>query len=308
MTATLEVRHILNVNAAWARSNLGPLAELKKDIAANGIQTPVLLKPDFHMIDGARRVVVAKSLGYKEVPVVVCRSWYDIRAHFNPIAPGCYPMDWPDLISFWYEVLNPFHLVIQRNDAMKTRKSGKASTKRDTYSGFIRELADIYQSNPSTIKTLRDYVNRIQARMATYPEYMSGVLESLPKGWEAGDLRKANSLKTTMERLMAGDLSQEDALNLLQRRFRGDPSSRSRRQPTITVSNDYPERSYDSLLAFIEMIESLASESAGFHRFNIKPDDADVMVFRLRTAVASITRMRKRLQLVLSPGEGKEPG
>ena len=49
----------------------GDYEALKKDIEKNGIKTELHLLPDFTVICGHQRLLVAKELGLKEVPVKI---------------------------------------------------------------------------------------------------------------------------------------------------------------------------------------------------------------------------------------------
>lgn len=306
MTAQLEVRQILNANPAWARTNLGPLDKLTVSIERHGIKNPILVKPDFLVIDGARRVVVASNLGMETVPIIVCHSWEEVRKYFNPIAPDCHPMDWPDLIDLWYEILNPIHSVVQRSQALVTRRSGIVKEKRDSYSGFVAELAEIYNVAPSTIKTIRDYVRRVERKRLEYPIFTGEVTKWYPTGEAARDLTLIRGLKMVMENICLGIMTEEEALDVFQRRMNGEQIPHSRRaKPRKAVSTT--PRNFTTITTFAEMLENLATEADGFHVFMVSANEANEIVTRLSRSLTEIGRMKRRLALAAgTPLENKE--
>jgi hypothetical protein len=79
----LPLEDVLNANPAWLRSDLGDVRTLAASIRKHGMIQPVLLAPDFQVIDGARRVVAAQKLGWTTVPVRVTGEWPLIKAHME---------------------------------------------------------------------------------------------------------------------------------------------------------------------------------------------------------------------------------
>lgn len=59
------------------RTNRHHLSPLVKSIEEIGLQYPVLVTPDHHVIDGHRRLAACKVLGWTEVPVLISRTPQD---------------------------------------------------------------------------------------------------------------------------------------------------------------------------------------------------------------------------------------
>lgn len=306
MPAELEIRHIRNANPTSVRSDLGPLEELIASIKKNGIQVPILLKEDFLVIDGARRLASAEALKHKTVPIIICHTWEDVAKHLRPSEPDCLPMDWPDLVAFWYDVLAPIHQQAARAAAVVTRRSGATPAQQDRpiYSGYILELAQIYGTQPTFIKTMRDYIHRLEIRKAEFPLFYEGVYKALPHGEAARDLTQIRILKSCIENLVNGFTDEEYALDVFRRRMAGEHVSRresgARTKPTVNMT----PRTIESLMVFVDMIESLSHEASLFNNFKVTQQEADQVIARIRRAVTPISRMRKRLYQA-TRGEGK---
>lgn len=295
MPATLEIKHILDSNPVWHRSNLGPLEDLTQSIRSNGILTPLLIQADFFLIDGARRITVAQSLGMQTVPIQICRNWDDVRKNFHPATLDALPMDWPDLIAFWYNVLNPIHREVQRANALVTRRKGTFSGRSEIYSGFVLELAQIYDVHPSTIKTLRDYIRRLESKRATFPIFTQGASNLLPTGEEARDLTKSRFIKMAMENLSQGHFTEEIAIDVLQRRLNGELVYKINRQPAKAKVTDPTVRSLEDVLKIVDLTENIAREAAKFQVFEMDGEQAKVAATRMKNALSDLGRMRRRL-------------
>lgn len=304
MTVTLEIRHIVNANPSWARSQLGPLEDLRESVKQHGVQVPLLVLPDFLMVDGARRLVVAKELGMAYVPVRIVRSWNDVMKYFRPIEADCLPMDWPDLISFWYVVLNEINKKHRQGVALKTRRSGLQPIKKPVYSAFIKDVAALYGCDATHVKTLRDYVRRIQTHSDTYPYFVGTVMATLPTGEAARDLTKTRILKTAFENLVSGRMTEREAVDVFHRRLGGERAKLPYREPK-RPDQTTRTTSFDQITTFTEMVEGLATEANGLHNFKLESADIDKIVMRLKSAITIINRMRRRLEAVNQNGEGK---
>jgi ParB-like chromosome segregation protein Spo0J len=53
------------------RSDLGDIEGLAKSIAEIGLLHPIVITPDGRLIVGVRRLLAAKMLGWKEIPVTI---------------------------------------------------------------------------------------------------------------------------------------------------------------------------------------------------------------------------------------------
>lgn len=79
----LPIRDILNANPTWMRSDFGDLNPLMDSMKERGIVVPLLLDTSFLALDGGRRTVAAKKLGWTEVPVTVTDDWYKAIVAFK---------------------------------------------------------------------------------------------------------------------------------------------------------------------------------------------------------------------------------
>lgn len=305
MTTQLEIRLILNANPAWVRNDLGPLEKLTASVEKHGIRIPVLVAPDFLVIDGARRIVAAQSLGHEAVPIQMCNTWDDVKKNFKPTSTDTYPMEWPELIDLWYRVLNPIYREVQRKQALQTRRSGVAN-KRELYSGFVAEVAEIYNEHPSIIKTIRDYVRRVERRQNEYPFFTAEVTKWYPTGEVARDLKLIRGLKMVMENIFNGLMSEDEALDVFQRRMSGEKIPHSRRARPKKVVSTTP-RNLEALTTFAEMLQNLATEAEDFHVFAVSATEAEQVAVKLRRSLTEINRMKRRLtQVAVIPGDSKE--
>lgn len=127
---TVLVKDILNANVAWVRTEWPNSARLKKSIAAEGMHVPVLLNNDWEVIDGARRVRVAKELGWDRVPALVAHDWPTVVTYFQEIRkldmidfPSA-PMRWLELHDLISRLLKPIFLPYSRSLGVMRRHQG----------------------------------------------------------------------------------------------------------------------------------------------------------------------------------------
>lgn len=302
MAAELEIRHILNANPAYARSDLGPLDSLTKSIEAHGIRVPLLIKPDFFLIDGARRLVVAKRLGLKTVPVRMIQTWDELLKYFKPAESSCLPMNWPDLIEYWYTSLEPIYRQIRTFNTVQSRRRG-TTEKKPLYSKFIIDLATLYKTTPSAIKMTRDYVKRLQSKQEIYPYFCTEVLARLPTGEAARDLTQSKYIKMTIENVVNGRFTQEKGITVFTRRLSGElyisssHNGRGGTPPAAAPDRSALVRSFNEVNTLADMIENLATESEAFRNFDLTRPEGEKVLARIKSAVSTITRMRRRLEL-----------
>ena len=83
-TSTLATRLVLNANppGSWVRTGVRAEPKLVEDIKAHGVKMPLLLLPDFRVIDGAKRLMAASALHLEEVPVCIANNWDDVYNYF----------------------------------------------------------------------------------------------------------------------------------------------------------------------------------------------------------------------------------
>lgn len=83
-TSTLATRLVLNANppGSWVRTGVRAEPALVDDIKAHGVKMPLLLLPDFRVVDGAKRLLAASALHLTEVPVRIANNWDDVYSYF----------------------------------------------------------------------------------------------------------------------------------------------------------------------------------------------------------------------------------
>lgn len=117
----LPIAQILNSNLAWVRrdvtsdisKNLDD--DLTRSLQVEGMKLPILLTPDLVVADGARRLMRARALGWREVPVTITSDWDVVRAHYAKAreleAQGepHMPMSWGELIDLIHGPINELY-------------------------------------------------------------------------------------------------------------------------------------------------------------------------------------------------------
>jgi ParB-like nuclease family protein len=81
---TVATRLILNANPAgsWVRTAVHVDPKMTQGIKEDGIKVPLLVMPDFRVVDGARRLMAAQRLHLPDVPVTIARVWEDAYEYF----------------------------------------------------------------------------------------------------------------------------------------------------------------------------------------------------------------------------------
>lgn len=307
---TLDVKDIRNSNPAWARSDLGYLDELTADIRRNGIQKPLLVKPDLLLIDGARRLMSAVALKIPTVPIIMVNDWQALVDNFDPTAPDAQPMEWLDLVEFWQNVLTPIYRErrYERMVTARRRQHGLrgGNEQKPVYSAFTNELATIYKASPATIKVLRDYILKLHKYSDKFPQFYAGILDAMPRGEGARDLAQARFIKSLLDRLVASELSEEEAVITFKMRLRQGTSVRSySRAPMVKLDRGAPPASTTKVDKFLTKLEEVAFQTADFLNFSVKPDEFPELDQRLAASVSQLTAMRRRMQASLRPTEKK---
>jgi hypothetical protein len=300
MTTMLAIKFIEHANPAWARSQIGPLADLKADIKKNGIQQPILIKRDFLMIDGARRLVAAKALHMADVPVTYCDNWATVMAEFHPNRPDCLPMDWPDLLDFWVNVLKPMQTETRWERAIATRRTNAAIGERagnPVYSQFLLDLAKIYEVEPATVKILRDTMSKLRKERDRFPKFVDGVLATLPSGEAARELLKGVAIKSLFERVIAGSLSEDEGLVMFGVKMRQEPMKAVKRASPIRFDPTAPATTLAQLESLVEILERVGPQASEFVNFKIEHDDIIALSQRMGHVLSQLSGMRRRLDI-----------
>ena len=160
----VPIKLILNANPVFVRGEdvHKGLEALAHDIRQFGLQTRVLLDPDYQIIDGARRVLACKMLGMTHIPAVSTKDWPTIRDHMlatrkveENIGIMPLPYRWLQLADWYNRVLKPFALPYERERANKTRKA-KLPRSTEHYSQTLIEITEMSGTglNPSKMSDI----------------------------------------------------------------------------------------------------------------------------------------------------------
>lgn len=299
----LDTKYIKNANAAWARSDLDSLGELSRSIRAEGIRKPLLIRKDFLMIDGARRFTVAVAQRMPTVPVIFVEDWPTLIANFDPSAPDSLPMGWFDLLEFWTNILTPLYHDQRYKQGVENRKLSDATgeaTIRPVYSTFTQHLANLYKTEPATIKLFRDYLVRLNNLADTFPIFYKGVLDAMPVGEAARDLQQSRFVKSLMERLATGDITEDEAVITFKMRLRqGTDKRRFRRAQPVRLDRDAPPVPSAKVDRFLTLLEEVSFHTTDFMNFAVTPDDVAGFDERMAQVISQLGAMRRRMAAVI---------
>lgn len=189
---TVQLKHITNVNLASPREDLGDLSDLKRSIKRHGLQVPILLMPDFSIIDGVRRVRAMSELyDNTDVPAVLAESWEEAKYHILRTTRPAEEAGWPHL------PMNPLDVAVLNHMTMhelftvgrlergwETRRKAKVNGHAPASSGLSREfvdqqLAEMYGFDRATIKNWRDLYGAFNSLVRKRPEMRTQGLELL---------------------------------------------------------------------------------------------------------------------------------
>ena len=178
-TPRLPVKKLFDANPTWLRGSddeLGDMADLRASMMGNweSLKVPVLVKPDYLVLDGARRIVVASDLGWKEIPVVVAHDWDDAYNRFLatrkaekdglPFLPlGRDILSTGRLIAHLKVLYAPKREQLIRESRIKNREAGIKPVKDRSVSLFDRNLCTMLDIEPSTLKAYRNIFSSLRS-------------------------------------------------------------------------------------------------------------------------------------------------
>lgn len=190
---TLPVARILDLNPTRIREDLGDLTALQASIQANGLKMPVLLTPDWELVDGARRLAVFQGLKKTTIPVTITHDWDTTKAYFAEakrlaqLGLELQPMTWLQYSDLWGGILTRLYAPERTRRMVETRRvrtaNGTLGTKTRTdhsATNFVDDLAAMSPYSSSEIKAIRDIASGVR-HMYTIRRQTNG-------GQKAGDL------------------------------------------------------------------------------------------------------------------------
>jgi ParB-like nuclease domain len=322
----LPIQDIRNANPVWLRSadNLQPLDALAKSIQKHGMLLPVLVRPDFVMLDGARRLLAAEKLGWTEVPVIVANSWTIVLRYYEQLnkieaeTPGSFnkQLRWSELDELWSVLLKPIQhdqrmaqAVNERRRRAKLRQQGLPETEvkhndsDNAYTGYVKDIADMFQIRPIHVKLVRDIFHSRRELKDT--PGIEGPFERLLRMAEGLGIQTSSTMRQ-FTRNVRGGMAIKDATERAEHSLNNSFKAPWRRalRPEDAANSELPEAivhtpiSNDKVQALTKLVDQLSLESARFHVFepNVNLDVAKQISATIRTAVNRINAMRRRLE------------
>lgn len=306
MVPELDIRYLLNVNQTPYRRNIGPLHDLTASIKQHGVLKPVLIEGnDFHIIDGYRRLFAAQAARVTTIPFIKCSTWADIMTHFRPVEADCYPMDWVDIWEFQNLALKPLHQEHRHTSAVATRRAG-VKYRSPSYSGYILDIAALYNILPQTMKTLRDYIPRMRKDESRFPIFVKGAFELLPVGEDARNLASCRVIKAVFDRVRAKEISEEQGLWLLEDRLKVAATSDRPRVPRVVntrIDRSAPLTPYKVIGNMTTILDQLAIQTEGFMNFQLTLDQAQEITDTVTSAMTVFASFRRRLKASIQQEE-----
>lgn len=107
-----------------SREDISDRTDLEKSIKEKGILRPLIVDPNALVIDGVRRLAVAKSLGFKDVPILVSNDYDQTMAEIalNRSHDECYLK--PDFYRILRVFLDTYPQMIERGLKLRLRRAG----------------------------------------------------------------------------------------------------------------------------------------------------------------------------------------
>ncbi len=106
----VPLKAIFDANPRAIRDDLGDLTELSASMDAEGLKVPLLLTPDFRIIDGARRLQAAYELGWTDVWAVATDTWATVADIFSK-ALAFEKKGYPFLKMRWMETFQQREII-----------------------------------------------------------------------------------------------------------------------------------------------------------------------------------------------------
>lgn len=167
----LPIRRIENLNPAWVRDNVGvgEHDDLTKSLNVHGMRLPILLTEELVVADGARRLVRAKALGWRDVPVIITADWNVVTDYYRQAreleAAGepHQPMTWQEIIRLIEGPIDALYHQRRLERGRESReanrlrrKNGEKAVNSTRKHDFIGEVADVLGWERSDLRSVRE--------------------------------------------------------------------------------------------------------------------------------------------------------
>jgi ParB-like nuclease family protein len=188
------------------------LADLEADMAKHGLKTPILVRENMILIDGQRRLAVAKALGWEDIEAIVTDDLEEACAILAPLHEG---------IRVDGRRLYDFHRVL--------RELAMVRISRLKNQGLWRRA-----HRPADKKEVPRYVTLMKETFnLPFTSYVERIARLFAKA-DGGDEQAIDLLK----RALAGEISLNGAAHVLDQRkaLNGDIDSLSEQRKVLTGS------------------------------------------------------------------------
>ncbi len=193
----VPLKAIFDANPRAIRDDLGDLTELSASMDAEGLKVPLLLTPDFRIIDGARRLQAAYELGWTDVWAVATDTWATVADIFSK-ALAFEKKGYPFLKMRWMETFQQREIIKESYALGPGKRAPKGQgQKQESGSRKIEMAMDpLMREAVSTINAIQTMARYLEAIRLQRPEklseamsYMDEVEKSGQGAWSHGRLR-----------------------------------------------------------------------------------------------------------------------
>lgn len=268
---------ILNLNFRAIREDLGDLEPLKASMRNEGLKVPILLTPDFRIIDGARRLQAAYELGWEAIPAIATNAWDTIVDIFQRSLEA-EEKGYPFLPMRWMETFDQRQLLREsyKLGPGVRRNRGEARPKVKGYTLLDVDLDGLLRLDTSQLTGLvnvRRYLTEIHDKR---PELYERAVQHLHEAQDSGATTWTHSkLRHWAEgKFVATDLTSPDI-------------KEAKQQVTMLTRG-------------VNVLDTVGYEldSVGNLNAAISMEDAKALSNKIRQAMNSINRVRNRLKLI----------
>jgi hypothetical protein len=287
---TLPVRLIKNANPAYVRRDVLQDAEYLKKIKQSivheqGLRLPILITPDYQVIDGAVRLEAYDLLGWPKIEVIIAHDWETVKQYFlrvRELEAGGFipkPMRWMDQEDLIQRILKPLYAPVTKAlmaaSLKRMRNNGPmpVATPGKLNSSIYGDLQVMFGESLSMLEVLRDIKSTIK----------NGHRISAQLGADLQDLAERSEL--------AGD-GRHSALALVRKALKA--SGKVVHPADLKVAADQVER----IERIIGVLRTLAAEVANMGDPNDAMDPETAL--RLAGAIRSNTRRIHPLYTLLA--------
>lgn len=192
MIATLSVRYVpLNQLTGYARNprkNQHVIPRMVSSIKEFGFAIPVLVKPDYEIIDGHLRALAARELQMAEVPVIVADGWSEAQVKaFRLLANRS--VNWAE----WDDELLRLELEDLKDVGFDLDFTGFSKGELDSY--FENVGLDLsYEPKDSVNKGLHDITFSLTPDQMETVESALTAIESKNQKYPGNDHSRSNAL------------------------------------------------------------------------------------------------------------------